>query len=223
MLELRGRFQTQASAWTTGPIRLRQGGMGLSFSEKSGSPSRIFRKKTEKVRCCRRRNTPLSRANGPFERPPRKSCKIQDLRGGVCSGLVPAPNTGFASRRVELTISFSRTFGSPSQMFVKKTEKVQCCRRRIGASSDQTPGVYAHRVTRVKYRSYAVPDPQENCASGRAEDSDLFHKNSHEMQAFCEKDKTVPRCRRRDRLPSNQTFGLNVHRISPVKYWTSGI
>ncbi len=46
--ELRGWLQTQASAWTTGPIRLRQGGMGHAFSEKFGTTCQIFRKKTKK-------------------------------------------------------------------------------------------------------------------------------------------------------------------------------
>ncbi len=45
--ELRGRFHPQASAWTTGPLRLRQGGMGHSFSGTCGSERHMFRKKTK--------------------------------------------------------------------------------------------------------------------------------------------------------------------------------
>jgi hypothetical protein len=66
---------------------------------------------------------------------------------------VSALNASFASGRVELTIPFSRKFGTTCQIFVKKTENVSCCRRRIGASFDQTPGLYVHRVTRISERS----------------------------------------------------------------------
>jgi len=57
----------QASAWTTGPIRLRQGGMEHSFSGKFGSPSQIFRKKTKtyhaaagEIRCYREQTVRLN-------------------------------------------------------------------------------------------------------------------------------------------------------------------
>jgi len=36
----------------------------------------------------------------------------------------------FASGRAEDIVSFSRTSGSKSRMFVKKVRKVPCCRRR---------------------------------------------------------------------------------------------
>jgi hypothetical protein len=43
-------------------------------------------------------------------------------------------------------------------------------------SSDDTSRLNAHRVTRVNNRSYAVPPPEVDIASGRAEDSIFFHK-----------------------------------------------
>jgi Holliday junction resolvase len=42
-----------------------------------------------------------------------------------------------ASGRVEQTISFSRTFGSPSQMFVKKMKKYLRLRQNNDLISDQ--------------------------------------------------------------------------------------
>jgi len=70
-------------AWTHGLIRLRQGGMGLSFSGTSGTLCQMFRKKTKKVPRCHRRNTPLSKANDPFEHAPCNSCYR------VITGLLP--------------------------------------------------------------------------------------------------------------------------------------
>jgi len=45
----------QASAWTNGPMRLRQGGRFHAFSKKCFTRCNIFLKKRKRVPCCRRR------------------------------------------------------------------------------------------------------------------------------------------------------------------------
>ncbi len=65
----------QASAWTTVPMRLRQGGRFHLFHKKFAQSANFLGKEI-KVPRCRRRNTPLLEANGLFVRPPRKSCQV---------------------------------------------------------------------------------------------------------------------------------------------------
>jgi hypothetical protein len=83
--------------------------------------------------------------------------KLYELRGRFQTRHLPGPPARFASGRAEVTRSFSRNIGSPSQCFVKKKQKVPRCRRRIRLSSDETSGLKVHRVTPVNYTSYAVP------------------------------------------------------------------
>jgi len=78
------------------------------------------------------------------------------------------------------------------------------------------------RVTRVNYGSYVVTELKENCVSGRAEDSMLFHKKLHKVQLFVKKIEKVPRCRRRVGFSSGETFDLNTHRVSRVNYTKRG-
>jgi hypothetical protein len=80
--ELRGRFPTR-----------RLPGQPARFAFREiwlGEPN--FPEKDQKVPCCRRRNTPLSGANGPFACTPRTSCHLQ-LPEGLClrhpSGINP--------------------------------------------------------------------------------------------------------------------------------------
>jgi hypothetical protein len=110
---------------------------------------------------------------------------------------VSALNASFASGRVELTIPFSRKFGMLCQIFVKKTENVPCCRRRIGASFDQTPGLYVHRVTRISDTTYAVVDLAGICLDKRPDSPPAGRKTPcfftnilHTVQNVCEKAKT---------------------------------
>jgi len=50
----------------------------------------------------------------------------------------------------------------------------------------------------VNNRSYAVTDPEGNVVSGRAEWDILFRNIWHNVPNVPEKDKNVPRCRRRN-------------------------
>jgi len=59
---------------------------------------------------------------------------LQDLRGADNSGLVPDPNAGFACGSMVFVLSFSRTCGSLSHMFVKKHGSLPPCRRRHSLS-----------------------------------------------------------------------------------------
>jgi hypothetical protein len=86
----------------------------------------------------------------------------------------------FASGRVEDSMLFHKKIPNVN-FFVKKIKKVPCCRRRIGLPSHETSGLHVNRVSRVNNTSYEVTDLAEHFASGRAEDSILFHKTF----AFC--------------------------------------
>jgi hypothetical protein len=58
---------------------------------------------------------------------------LQDVRGARSNGPF-APDNGVVRLRQRGTfLSFSGTFGSPSQMFLKKKRYLPPCRRRIGA------------------------------------------------------------------------------------------
>jgi hypothetical protein len=64
---------------------------------------------------------------------------------------------------------------------------------------------------------YAVTNPEGTFASGRAEDSVLFHKNLHKVQIFVKQLKKYhaaagEMCRYQD-----QTSGLNAHRVHCLK------
>jgi hypothetical protein len=92
----------------------------ITFSQKFGSQSQIFVKKIKKDHAAARRNTPLSSANGPFERAPRKSCQITGLTRSVPNQASAWKNGPIRLRQGGMEHSFSGTFGSPSQMFRKK-------------------------------------------------------------------------------------------------------
>jgi hypothetical protein len=72
------------------------------------------------------------------------------------------------------------------------------------------------RETANAAMSQALARLAGDIAAGRAEDSSYSTKILHSMQNFCGIAKTVPRCRRRIRLPPRQAFGLNAHRVMRV-------
>ncbi len=130
--------------------------------------------KDKNVPCCRRRNTPLSSANGPFERAPRKSCHIQELRG--------APPEDILRLRSGGTDHPYFTNMWLCEPHVREKEKtVPCCRRRRLPLWAYISDLYAHRVTPVIYTSYAVgsksrrlPGQLARFASGRVEWNSLI-------------------------------------------------
>ncbi len=99
----------------------------------------------------------------------------------------------------------------------EKDGPIPPCRRRIG------PWVQAHawfgtdRVSPVSNTSYAVTNLKGNFASGRAEQTRSFSRNSgSKSQNFVKKIDHVPCCRRRFCRSPGETPGLNTHRVSPV-------
>jgi hypothetical protein len=79
----------------------------------------------------------------------------------------------------------------------EKDKKVPCCRRRRLPLWEHMSDLYAHRVSPVMYRTYAVLHLETYFASGRAEQTTFFTKFLHNVQKFREKDHSVPCCRRR--------------------------
>jgi len=73
------------------------------------------------------------------------------------------------------------------QVFVKKPDHVPCCRRRVCLLSGQTPGLYAHRVSRVNNTRYAVPDQAGHSASGRVVPDILFGEKVARSATFSPK------------------------------------
>jgi len=53
---------------------------------------------------------------------------------------VPDPKAGFASGKAEDIVSFSRTFGSESQMFVKKKKQYHAAAGEADFTSGETSG-----------------------------------------------------------------------------------
>jgi len=105
----------QASAWTNGPICLRQGGRTHPFSTNMLHIVQHVCGKRSKVPCCRRRNTPLLEANGLFARAPRKSCNSHEYA-------VTDPAEHFASGRAEEARSYSQKIHCVN-LFVNKDQK----------------------------------------------------------------------------------------------------
>jgi len=62
---------------------------------------------------------------------------------------VAYPKGNFASGRAEDIVSFSRKFGSESQIFVKKVRKVPCCRRRNRLLCLARGRNNLHRITHI--------------------------------------------------------------------------
>ncbi len=91
---------TQVSAGTTGPICLRQGGGFHAFSQPCCTKCNMVVKKQNEVLRCRRRNTPVSRANGLFACTPRTSCQITIIHEDIQSNRSDNPAPAGARTRV---------------------------------------------------------------------------------------------------------------------------
>ncbi len=114
---------------------------------------------------------------------------------------------------------FSGMFWPKAKTFRKKEKNVPCCRRRIGRS-DLTPG--RNRLPpRNSCQSQELrghePERKFRLRQGGT-DHPFWKKSGSERHFFSKKIENVPCCRRRGRLPSGQTSGLNVHRVSPVNH-----
>jgi len=71
---------------------------------------------------------------------------------------------------------------------VNKIHEVPCCRRRRLPLWEYVSDFYAHRVTCVIDRTYAVLHLEMYFAFGRAEPTIFFTKMLHNVQHFCEKE-----------------------------------
>jgi hypothetical protein len=123
-----------------------------------------------------------------------------------------------ASGRAEDIVSFSRNFGSSSQNFVKrKDQQVPCCRRRIGFSPGETPGLMNHRVSPVKNRSYAVVHSVDGI---RLRQGGMGHPFWRKWCMLCtisaKKLQNVPCCRRRVGPFVHAHASFERDRVSPV-------
>ena len=105
------------------------------------------------VPCCRRRNTPLSRANGPFESTPDNSCHLHALSGGILDHEMSETRE---TANADMDQVIPRLMGDIASGRAEQDKNVPCCRRRIGFSSGETSGLHGNRGTHVSYRSYAV-------------------------------------------------------------------
>jgi hypothetical protein len=90
--------------------------------------------------------------------------------------VVTEPEDRWAAGRAEETGFFPKKC-TQSTFLGKRINKYHSCRRRFCRSSGETLDLDSHRVPRVIYPTYAVPDQAGHSASGRAEDIMLFHKN----------------------------------------------
>ncbi len=112
-----------------------------SCSRNVGSKSQHFVNKIDHVPCCRRRNTPLSKANGPFECPPRNFCHLQELRGHEPEGECRLRQGGRFH-------AFAQKSYTSCNFFVQK-KKVPCCRRRVEPFVQAHASFESDRVSRV--------------------------------------------------------------------------
>ncbi len=127
----------------------------------------------------------------------------------------PASGGGYRLRQGGRFHSFSQK-KSHCEFFCEKGKKAPCCRRRFCHSPGEMPGLMNDRVSRVNNTTYAVAHPKGNFASGRAEDSILFHKILHIVQNFVKKIHKVPCCRRRNVPLLGQTSSLGTDRVSRI-------
>jgi hypothetical protein len=73
------------------------------------------------------------------------------------------------------------------------------------------------RETTTADMDQAIPRLVGDIASSRAEDIVSFSQKHSRCECFCEKEKSVPRCRRRLHRYREETARLNAHRVTPVK------
>ncbi len=144
--------------------------MEHSYSGKFGSESQIFRNKTKTYHA----------AAGEIRRYREQTVRLNAYRVSPVNNrsyAVTEPKGHFASGRMEDSILNLTNILHFVQNVRQKEHHIPCCRRRIGLSAGETSGLRTHRVSRVIDTTYAVAHPKGNFASGRAEDSILFHKN----------------------------------------------
>jgi len=103
--------------------------------------------------------------------------------------------------------------------FCQQAKEVPCGRRRIGPFVQAHASFESDRVSPVTHRSYAIPPPDVDIASGRVEENILFFiKNLHTVQIFYEKRNKYHAAAGESGRYCAQTPSLQTHRVTPVNY-----
>jgi hypothetical protein len=117
--------------------------------------------------------TPLSGGNGPFERAPRNSCPLQELRGH------------------ETERKFRLRQGGRNQIFFTKCWLFEPTFREKDKSSTMLPQA---NLASIWLTAWFEQPPRKSCKGV------IFFRNMlRKAQHVSEKDRTLPRCRRRSR------------------------
>jgi hypothetical protein len=69
----------------------------------------------------------------------------------------------------------------------------------------------------------AIPCFAGDIAAGRGQETRSFSQKNSRCEFFCEKEKSVPCCRRRVGLATGQTPGLHIHRVTAVNYMSYAV
>jgi len=125
-------------------------------------------------------------ANVQFGSQPRNSCELHELRSRIFSD-------GIRLRQGGIGHPFWRKCCTMCNISAKKIQNVPRCRRRIGVSLGQTPGLNTHHVRRVTYTTYAVGSNPGMCLHKRPDSPPagrkipcFFTNMLHTVQHVCE-------------------------------------
>jgi hypothetical protein len=119
---------------------------------------------------------PVGGETQPLEGRPRKSCKLQDLRGALSNRAFEPMKTRFACGSMVLVLSCSQKFGSQSQIFVNKDVQFRPAGGEMSFRvRDRVSPVTLHELRGVDY-SGLVPAPKARFACGSMVLFALFHK-----------------------------------------------